>query len=68
MIDLEKRPAANPAGWAEIDRLRADRALLLAALKALAHVATWDDDTDRAEFDAAFALAEAAIAKAEART
>ncbi|WP_067070296.1 hypothetical protein [Roseateles chitosanitabidus] len=38
---------------------------LLAALKRLSHVATWDDETDRAEFDAAMADAEAAIVAVE---
>lgn len=38
---------------------------LLAALKRLSRVAAWDDDTDRVEFDAAMADAEAAIAAVE---
>lgn len=56
------------------DRDRADARLiaaspdLLAAAKAFRHVAVWDDDqTDRAEFEAAAAALDAEIAKAEGR-
>ena len=38
---------------------------LLDALRRLCAVAVWDEDTDRAEFDAAISGADAAIAKAE---
>ncbi|QND60359.1 hypothetical protein [Mesorhizobium huakuii] len=38
---------------------------LVTALKSLRRVAVWDEDTDRGEFDAALAQADAAIAKLE---
>lgn len=37
---------------------------LLDALQSLAHEAVWDEDSDRAAFDSAYAKAEIAIAKA----
>lgn len=40
---------------------------MLDALRALAHVAVWDDDSDRQAFDQAFALADAVLKKIDER-
>lgn len=59
--------AARIPNWADA-RLMKAAPKLLAALKRLSDIAVWDEDfnaDDRAEFDAAMAQAETAIASAE---
>lgn len=65
------RPGRTDAQHIAAAHLFAAAPDLVAALKALTHEAVWDtdgDEQDRKDFDAAFALAEAAVAKAEGRS
>ncbi len=55
---------AAALAYREAEKVREAAPALLAALEALAQVAVWDEDSDRAEFDAASAQARAAIAAA----